>query len=307
MKKTLLLLIPTLLLMGCTNKTTKEINIICPVGAPAFAFYNYAENDKFETNGSPDNITTMMTKASQKTVVVIDTVSGVQAINKGAPYKLAASITFGNFYLCATGKDDNGQMDPGDKIVLFGQNKTPDLLFHYLYGNDYDSGIEYVTAAGNAKGVLEEGKNLITGNDIDYVFLAQPAVFAALKTNTNASIYANLQEVYKQKSDNKQMVQASVFIKNTLEKEVADEFLASLESDINAVIETPELITQKLGSLDENEVMSTFGTKAQVAMAVTKQGNALGLGFKKAKENKQNIDNFLSLFGEKETNEKIYY
>ena len=307
MKKLPLLAIPMFLLGACGTKQTSELKIICPTGAPAFAFYNYAENKNFETNTVPKNIVSMMTKASEKTAVVIDTVSGIQAINKGAPYKLAANITFGNFYLCSTGHDENETLDANDRIVLFGQGITPDLIFHYVYGDTYNANIEYVDGATDAKTVLETSKNLATGHDIDYVFLAQPAVFAALKTNTNAKVYANMQELYKTKSGGKEMIQASIFIKDNLKKEVADEFLTSIKNDINAVIEQPTLITEKLGSLDEQEMMSLYGTKPQVAMAVTKAGNGLGLGYKNAKENKDNIDAFISLFSLEKTDEKIYY
>ncbi len=305
MKKLILLTLPLLLLGGCTQKTTKDIKIVCPSGAPAFAFYNYADNANFETNDTPSNIVAMMTKASEKTVVVLPADTGIKAINNGAPYKIAANITFGNFFLCSTGHDANGQLDPGDKIVLFGKNMTPDLLFHYVYGTEYDSGVEYVTAAKDAAGCLQQSKNLATGSEIDYVFLAQPAVFASLKVNTNAKVYANIQDLYKTKSEGKQLIQASVFIKNNLDKATANSFLDSLESDINGVLETPELLTQKIP--DNEEMLAKYGTKAQVAMAVTKAGNGLGLGYKKAYENKENIDSYLSLFSIEKTNEAIYY
>ena len=305
MKKLILLTLPILLLGACAPKTTKEIKVLCPAGAPAFAFYNHAKDANFETSDVPSNIAAMMTKASDKTIIVLPIDTGIKAINNGAPYKLAANITFGNFFICATGHDDNGQMDPGDKIVLFGQGTTPDLLFHYLYEDKYNEGIEYVTAAKDAAACLQKSKNMTTGSDIDYVFLAQPAVFASLKANTNASVYANVQEAYKEKSGGKQLIQASVFIKNTLDKTVANEFLDTLKSDVEAVLETPELLTQKIEDNEENQTL--FGAKAQVAMAVTKNGNGLGLGYKNALENKDNIDSYLSLFSLEKTNEKIYY
>ncbi len=305
MKKLILLALPILLLGACQKQTTKDIKIICPSGAPAFAFYNYSTANNFETNDAPANITAMMTKASDKTVVVLPIDTGIKAINNGAPYKLAANITFGNFFLCSTGHDDNNQMDPGDKIVLFGQGMTPDLLFHYVYGTDYDDGVEYVTAAKDAAACLQKAKNMTTGSDIDYVFLAQPAVFASLKVNTEAKVYANIQELYKTKSEGKELIQASVFIKNTLDKTVANEFLSSLQTDITSVLETPELLTQKIA--DTEEMQKLYGAKAQVAMAVTKANNGLGLGYKNALENKENIDAYLSLFSLEKTNEKIYY
>ena len=172
MKKLTILAIPLLLLSACSKP--KDIQVICPTGAPAFAFYSHGLDANFETNTDPKNIGSMMNKSSDKQFVVIDTVSGIKAIKNGAPYKLAASLTFGNFFIASTGKDDNDTMDAGDKIVLFNQNTTPDLLFHYLYGNTYDSGIEYVTNVQDAAKCLIAGKNQVTGSEIKYVFIAQP-------------------------------------------------------------------------------------------------------------------------------------
>ena len=37
----------------------------------------------------------------------------------------------------------------------FGKNQTPDLLFHYIYGNKFNECIEYVNANGSFKNDLE--------------------------------------------------------------------------------------------------------------------------------------------------------
>ena len=90
-------LLLSLLLVGC-NKNVEDIQIISPTGAPSIAFYEQAGNKNFQTNGTPSNIVSMMTSSSDKDIVVIDTVSGIKAINAGANFKIAATITFGNFF-----------------------------------------------------------------------------------------------------------------------------------------------------------------------------------------------------------------
>ena len=87
----------------------KTLKILCPTGAPAVAFYNYAKDSNFETNSVPKNIVSEMNQNSTKDIIVIDTVSGLKAINNGAPFKIASTITFGNFYIASTGNDDNNQ------------------------------------------------------------------------------------------------------------------------------------------------------------------------------------------------------
>lgn len=140
MKKIFPLLILTLAISGCaTNNsssnsngesssgghgaavyyTPEDFSIVTPTGAPALAFYNYASYKNFETNSVPTNIVAMMSKG-EKDVVVLPTNTGVQAIvNSKAEYKIAATITFGNFYIVSMNNDDNQIMDANDTILLF--------------------------------------------------------------------------------------------------------------------------------------------------------------------------------------------
>lgn len=303
--KSLLICASCMLLASCGNPETPEKNknfkIICPTGAPAVAFYNYGNNENFETNSVPSNIVSFMSETSPYDVVVIDTVSGLKAINNGAPYKIHSSITFGNFFIASTGHDEDEVMNEGDKIVLFGKNQTPDLIFHYIYGDTYNSSIEYVTAVSDAAACLASGKNVATDSDVDYVFVAQPVLFATLnnkdaKTYGKASVYANIQDAYKTKSGNKALVQASIFLKNK-ESNDYSEFLSSLEKDITDLVATPQKAVDALGEMDQTLVKSKYGILPNVMKAVLTNNNGLGLGFKKASENKENINNFISIFG----------
>ncbi len=308
MKKILLLTIPALMLAACNQKNTEQaLKIICPTGAPAFAFYNYSQDSNFETNAVPSNIVSMLSEASDKDVVVIDTVSGVKAINNGAPYKLAATITFGNFFIASTGNDNDGMINEGDKIVLFGEHQTPDLLFHYLYGDYYDEGIEYVGNVQDAAKCLISGKNAVTGSNIDYVFVAQPVLYNAMQKNENVSVFQNVQDAYREKSGGKSLIQASIFIKNSINHKQGDKFLESVSKDIRALLDKPSLLTETLGQYSLEEMTALYGVAPAIAQAVIEDHNSLGLDFSYAAPNKENIDGFLSLFSVPETNEKIYY
>lgn len=308
--KTFLKLIPTLLLIascrGNVPVDTSKLKIVTPVGAPAYAFYNYAKVERFETNALPKNIVAMMSESSDKDIVVIDTTSGIQAINNGAPYKLAATVTFGNFYIASTGNDNDGILNKGDSIVLFNKGGIPDVLFHYLYGNDFDEQIEYVAAVNNAAACLS-GTNVATGNKVDYVFLAEPVLTVQLKTYSNAKIYADIQDEFKKKTDGKEMIQASLFIKNSVDTKIANQFLKDLETSINEAIEDSSKIGTALDGMSDEEIKNKMGAPAAIAMAVTKKNNGLGLGYKNAYENKTNIDNFVKLFNINETSEEIYF
>jgi hypothetical protein len=312
MKLKYLLLSCFLLLASCNGNDSSKLNIVCPTGAPSVAFYNYAKNNQFTTNGKPENIIAMMTQSSNKDIVVIDTVSGIQAINAGSPYKIASTITFGNFYIASTGNDENTIMDEGDSIILFGQGKTPDLLFHYLYGDLFDSSIEYVGNVQDAAKCLASGKNQITGHSVDYVFIAQPALYTVLNNQTaltygKSSVYVNIQEEYVVKSNNLPLMQASVFVKDGSDKSLVNDFLTSLEKDINDALINPNLVIDGMNAISDEEISLVYGINKNAAKYTLENGNTIGLGYKQAYSYKSAIDNYISLFGVGETNEEIYY
>lgn len=312
MKKLVILAIPLLALSACGKHVdASNQNIVCPTGAPAFAFYKQCQNPNFETNSVPKNIVAMMTETSNKDFVVIDTVSGVQAIGKGAPYKLAASLTFGNFFIASTGNDEDGKMDAGDKIAIFGKGATPDLLFHYIYGTTYDSGIEYdgLSNVQDAAKCLITGKNEATGSSIDYVFIAQPVLLNALAKNSKAAVYANIQEKYQEKSGGKRLIQASLFIKNSADKSIAKQFMKDLESDVKAALKNPDVITEEINKvLTTEESSALYGVNPELAVKAIKADNGLGLGYEKSYSIKADIDAFLKdIQGINETSEEIYY
>lgn len=306
MKKYSTLLL-SLFLTSC-NVDSSSLKIISPTGAPALAFYNHSLNSNYETNSTPSNIVSMMNSSSDYDVVVIDTVSGIKAIEKGAPYKIAATITFGNFYIASTGNDNNNTFEKEDTIVIFGQNQTPDLLFKYIYGEGYN--IEYVTNVQDAAKCLAAGKNMITGSTVDYVFIAQPALYTILnnkdaKTYGKASIHINIQDEYFRKSGNN-VVQASIFVNSNSDRNQLKSFLKGLENDIYNVLENPKLIQSNLNTEDK-AINDKYGVNFNACMSLLNDNNAIGLGYKKAIENKDNIDKFIGLFNIGETNEEIYF
>ncbi len=305
---TLLMVAP--ILASCSSIAPYEHNlsIIAPTGAPAVAFYKYAEDPLFETNAdAATGILPTMVKAS-KDIVVLPTNAGIQAIvNKGVNYQIAATITFGNLFVCATGHDADGVMDKDDYIVLFQQGNLPDLLFHYVYGTELNDGIHYVTAASDASKCLASGINLADDNHpVDYVLLAEPAVSTVLGQKPDRSVYSNIQELYKQKSNGLEMFQASVFVNKDSDKELVKSFLNSLKEDIEAGLKNSESVVE--GIKKASNPSSFYGVNPDIIPSVIgEKKNGLGLGFKYAKENKAGIDKFLSIFNIAETNEEIYF
>lgn len=319
MKKIIPLLLTTLALAGCANNNSngadvyyspEMFSIITPTGAPALAFYKYAGLSNFETNAVPTNIVAMMNKG-EKDVVVLPTNAGVQAIvNAKAPYKIAATITFGNFYIVSMKNDSNETMDVDDTILLFQKNNVPDKIFHYIYGDTLNSALHYVNAVSDAASAIIGGK--FTDPDLgtelvpNYVMIAEPALTNVKSKKGDAiSVYANVQEEYKKKSNNAELFQASVFVNNALEYEKVKLFLNDLKEDIEGAIAEPTKMSEGMSKIED--AATVYGVAPEMAKNVLANGNGMGLGFKLAKDNKEAINTFLGIFGINNVDEKIYY
>lgn len=314
MKRILIVLLTLITICGCTNtkevSEPKNLSIVTPLGAPVLAFYDQIENENY-LRVQANAISALWSADEKYDVIVCDVTSGIQAINNGANYKLSAVITFGNLYLCSTGNDVDNTMSKDDKIVLFGsENMFPNKVWHYLFGDEFDDCLYFENSATEAARALTSGVNS-ENEPVDYVFLAQPAMFAALKNNEKASLYLDIQKEYFDKTGSN-YVQAAVFTKADLDKKDVDTFLNNLSESINNAIEDPSLAEKGLSVYTGDEATAQYGFNPNVVLNVFKQKNALGinamgLGYKKAIDIKEDIDLMMSIFGLSETNEEIYF
>ena len=306
MKNKLILLSMVALLSGCSNNYEHNLTIIAPTGAPSLAFYNFASDSNFATTNNPASLVADYMAPANKDVVVAPTNVGVQAIVKqNVQYKIAATLTFGNLYVAATGNDDDGVMDKDDYIVVFQKKAVPGLVFKSVYGEELINAAHDVGDVSFAAQCLMSGKDVTseTKDAVDYVLIAEPAFTNVLSKKEAVKEYANLQTEYKTKFG-VEIFQASLFVKNGVD---ASALLSTLEKDVDEVIKNGDLFTEKLSGLSEEQAQTLFGVVPKMAANVTKNNNRMGLGYKKAKENKEGIDKFLSLFGIDATSEEIYY
>ena len=314
MKKLMLLTLMPLLMAGCGGNTStatkdyKDLRYFVPTGAPSIAMAAFADLKDFETTSVPKNISDDMA-LNKVDVAVLPTNVGVAAIKKsGLPYKMLCTITFGNFYLAATGNDSDGVIGEDDYIASFEQGAVPDKVFHYVYGNTLDNALHYVGAASDAArclalGTFDDGE---TVHNVDYVLVAEPLLTNNLKQNPNASVYANLTEEYKTKSGKSYLPQASVFVKNILDKETVVEPIYNLiNSSVNHMINDPDSIATYMNKIDNPKEI--FSVPTATAIEVTKKSNAMGFGCKRASEIKDDVNQFLSIFGGITVDDQIVY
>jgi hypothetical protein len=278
---------------------TLDINVATPAGAPAVGLYRHLSSDKLEVNADPANVVAYMNASSGKDIVILPTNAGLTAIaKKGAPYKIAATVTFGNFYLASTGHDDDSLLDADDYVVLFQQGNVPDKLFQYVYGDMNLTNTHYVNAASDAQRCLITAKDETNDNaDVDYVLIAEPAFTAAKKQNENISEYASIQTEFSKKSSGASIAQASVFVANSADVTKVNSFLSALKTDIEAFLATPAVLDEATAGLEPSFVQSKLGAPAAMLKTMASANNRMGLGYKAAKDNKASIDAFMKLFG----------
>jgi len=111
-----------------------SFSVASPSGAPAAAFSRYASDTTHFVTGAPANVMAEFAKATSD-FIVFDSVNGLKLSAKnGSKYQLVRMVTFGNLYLVSTGKDVDGKLSPSDKVVSYGENLVPDLVFKAVYG-----------------------------------------------------------------------------------------------------------------------------------------------------------------------------
>ena len=124
-------------------------------------------------------------------------------------------------------------------------------------------------------------------------------------TYGKVQVYTSIQNEYLRKTG-KSIVQASLFVNNNSNRAQVKSFLKSLENDISMILETPEVINEALDMTSE-ENQSLYGINFNACIELINNNNSIGLGYKKAIDNKKNIDEFIKLFNVGETNEEIYF
>ena len=302
-KKKLLTLSLALMLTSCSNygtkPTTNSPSIMCPTGGPAVALSCMASSKKFETTSDPSLLMGYF-GAENYDVIVAPTDVGIKAIKQGANYQLAATITFGNFYLVSTGLDNNSTIDEGDSIVLFQKNGLPDKIFHYIYGLDFETSITYVsnvavaaTSYQNKKVTTESGDKI----DADYVLLSEPKL-TALQIDEEKVI--NLNEKFEEKSGIARIFQASVFTKDSFEGAYA--FLENLKNGIENMTQITQTAVKDYMNV-VSDPQTFFGMTPELAQKCINKNNSLGIGFMYAKDAIPAIKNYLEIIGVGEINE----
>ncbi len=277
-----------ILLSACQgNVTPVTIKTISPSGAPTLAFYDQGNNADFETNSTP-SIVLAQFQTTYYNAIVFDSISGLKSIKQyNLDFKLAKIITAGNFYIASINKEDGVAPTSEDTIVSFGENLIPDLVYKKLYQNwGWQANTSYVKSVTEAQAILKTGKT--AGNvDVDYVFIAQPALNAAMLDSTAATygkvkIYKNIREEWKTLTGQEGIPQAGLFYRYEdyqKDKSTFDNYSLAIDNRINQGILHPDQVKVVMDeySSDKTVQVQKFGFNSDI-MYYTQKNGANGFG-----------------------------
>lgn len=311
MKKALLFIPIVSLLASCGEPNPglrqTDLKILSPTGAPAVSMYNFVNGLETVLNPATELIPEF--KKDNFDIIVAPAKGGLtQLVKQNAAYQMAAVVTFGNFALVSTGKDDNNQLDAGDKVLIFQPNDVPGAVFNYLYG-DLSLEVYDVENVSLTVSPLNTGSITIDSEtiELDYIFSAYPVISNLKKSS---QVVERASSAFNTKSGGKRIIQAAVFINKNLSTQKADDFLQLLQQDISAAITDPNNIVSTFNLYGgELEQQAMFGVKASAVYDAMSDNNGLGLGFLRAKTAQEEISFFINniMKANLELNEEIYY
>ena len=290
MKKLLVILLVFLTLFGCQKNVqpepqpepAKAVKVIAPTGAPALNLINYVAEfgkDTVTTTQGPDALqAALLNPESEYDVIIAPINLGTNLIlNKGAAYKLAGIVTWGNLYLV-----ENVDLKDSDKeVALFGEAAVPGKIVKSL-DLTFKQEVKWYSA------VSEVSAALIAGN-CSYGILAEPVLTATLakasQSGVNLAVTSDLQELFNQKYGTNGYPQAALFVSNKA--------IAEKKADVDELIKQVASVTS--ADVAKIEGDEEFYGIPSVAV-VTKAFDGMNIGYKAATEATNEIAAFLKLF-----------
>lgn len=273
-------------LSSSSENTNYDFSIISPTGAPTAAFYQFAASNDFTTTSTATMVSAQFATTNYD-VIVFDSLKGINQITNAdtpSPYKLARIITKGNYYLVSIDKPEGLEPTSADLIINFGQNGTPDTIYKTLYPDFIDNTV-YVTSVSDALTVLVNGT--YNQEAVDYVFIAQPALFSALNNTSAATfgkikIVADIQQSWFDLTGQNGFPQAGVFVRNevyTVHPIAFSYLLNIIDEAIETSIDDPSTVVHALDDYGSStDQIARFGFDSTMFAGVQTDGaNGLGL------------------------------
>ena len=279
-----------LLLAGCVQRTTDEIRIYMPDGAPALAYAellnaakagddSVTDNKTFSDYGYTLNYSLVAESALAATVAngdadiaIMPTNAAATVFNKGARIKSVSVNVHGLLYMVGKPKDGEAPATEladlkGKVVYSIGQTGTPGFVFQYLLG---EAGIEFEVGSEPVEGkvvinYVTEGPAVIAalnGGMAEYGILGEPAVSQAI-AKTGSKLVFDLQSEWNRATNGLELPQACMVVKESLlESDPAfiDALIEKLAGNDTWIVNHPDLATQALVKLGSTTAQGTTFT-----------------------------------------------
>ena len=250
---TLLVLLSLFMFVGCAKEKEEyeKMSVIMPTGTPALALANYVK-EAVDTDSADVSLVAgadLLKSAfinKDKDIIVAPVNLGAMMYNTYESYVLYKTYVWGNLYL-ASKASLNSLSDLNEKkVVVFGQNSTPDIVFRSILQSypELNVEIEYVDDVATANTMLASGK-------AEYIISAEPSL-TKIKAKLGLNVI-DLQEEWKKISGSESYPQAGIFVKkDKLEDKSVKNALNKMLASVRSAISNPSECAKNAVSIHES-------------------------------------------------------
>ena len=238
--------------------TTLKVSV--PDGIPALTMAKMIkENNLIDENITLEYTVEKTTDAlaakvlsKEADIAIVPSNLAAQTYNKGLGYKVAATGSWGSFYLISEEAIRDPQVLIGQEITTIGKNLTPDIMLRHILKlkeieADKDVTINYLN------GATELAPNYLSGK-IAIASVPEPMLTTILGKKPNTSIILDFNEEWKNAHGSKDgYPQSSLIVKEDIisnKKEFVERFLAEYEQSIDWANANPEQLGEYSTELD---------------------------------------------------------
>lgn len=240
--------------VGCGKTAPKAepitLKVSVPDGIPALTMTKMIkENKSIQENITIEYTVEKTTDAlaakvlsQEADIAIVPSNLAAQTYNKDLGYKIAATGSWGSFYLISEEDNLDPQALKGKEITTIGKNLTPDIMLRHILKlkdiqPDQDVTINYLN------GATELAPNYL-GKKAAIVSVPEPMLSVIMGKNPNTNIILDFNEEWKNAHGSKDgYPQSSLIIKEDLiaaNNELIEKFLSAYEESINWANENPE-------------------------------------------------------------------
>lgn len=277
-------ILPVLILtlaVGCGKPVEKAqpmtIKVSVPDGIPALTMTKMIKENNLTDNNVTIEYTVEKTTdalaakvfSNDADIAIVPSNLAAQTYNKDLGYKIAATGSWGSFYLISEEDMKDLEILLGKEITTIGKNLTPDIMLRHILSlkgiqADRDVMINYLN------GATELAPNYLSGQAA-IASVPEPMLSVIMEKKPDTNIILDFNEEWKMAHNSKDgYPQSSLIVKEDLiasNKEFVEKFLEAYEESINWANANPEELGNYVAELElaiNPQVLGTALTRANM-------------------------------------------